>query len=113
MHRSKQVHILLYIGTWKQKGCFLNKAPKLALPDSFDKNVAEIQGIDNKFEYCKEKAETFGYKAFGVDDKNCWSGDNAESTFAYWGKSSGCTVSKKGNGAGSEVNGNMFVYRLE
>ncbi|KAL9955598.1 hypothetical protein ACROYT_G036941 [Oculina patagonica] len=100
-------------GTWQQKGCYLNKASDMALPDSFDKNVGEIQGNDNIFEYCRAKAETFGYKVFGADDKNCWSGDDAENTYDYWGESSKCFVGKSGNGSGRETNGDMFVYRFE
>lgn len=85
----------------------------MALPDSFDKSVGEIQGNDNIFEYCRAKAETFGYKVFGADDKNCWSGDDAENTYDYWGKSSKCSESKSGNGSGREINGDMFIYRFE
>ena len=85
----------------------------MALPDAFDKKVGEIQGNDNIFEYCRAKAETSGYKLFGADNKNCWSGDNAENTYDYWGESSRCSVSKSGNGSGNDDTSDMFVYRLE
>ena len=64
------------------------------------------------FEYCKAKAEQFGYQTFGVDDKDCWSGGKAEETYDDYGKSTKCSVSKTGNGSGKELNGDIFVYQL-
>ncbi|XP_078346313.1 uncharacterized protein LOC144631689 isoform X2 [Oculina patagonica] len=100
-------------GVWQHKGCYVNKASSLALPDSFDNNVSKIQGNDNIFDYCKAKAENFGYKMFGAEDKNCWGGDDAENTYDKYGESLTCSVSKSGNGSGKEINGDMFVYRFE
>ncbi|KAL9955596.1 hypothetical protein ACROYT_G036938 [Oculina patagonica] len=65
---------------WKAVGCYINNGPKV-LPKPFDNNVSSVSGHDAVFEYCKAKAETFGYKTFGVDDKACWSGDKAEETY--------------------------------
>lgn len=100
-------------GAWNAKGCFVNQSPTQALPDSFDNQVDGVTGNDNIFKYCAEKAETFGYNVFGVDNKNCWSGDKAETTYDDHGVSSKCSVSKTGNGSGKQLNGDMFVYRLE
>ncbi|XP_078346606.1 uncharacterized protein LOC144631897 [Oculina patagonica] len=97
---------------WKAVGCYINNGPKV-LPKPFDNNVSSVSGHDAVFEYCKAKAETFGYKTFGVDDKACWSGDKAEETYDDYGKSDKCSVSKKtGNGSGKELNGDIFVYHL-
>ena len=85
----------------------------LALPASFDNNVDKIQGNDNVFNHCADKAKSFGYKMFGADDKNCWGGDDAEGTYNKYGESTKCSVSKSGNGSGQEINGDMFVYRYE
>lgn len=85
----------------------------MALPDSFDNSVIEIQGSDNIFEHCRKKAESFGYKLFGADDKSCWAGDDAENTYDKYGQSSTCSVNNNGNGSGRELNGDMFVYRYE
>ena len=89
----------------------MNLAPMKALPDSIDSNVIQIQGNDNIFDYCAKKAESFDYKMFGADNKNCWVGDDAENTFDKYGASSKCSVSNSGNGSGKEINGDMFVYR--
>lgn len=104
---------IFFSGIWQHKGCFVNKAPLLALPDSFDNTVDKIQGNDNIFDYCKAKAESFGYKMFGAEDKNCWAGDDAENTYDRYGESSTCSISKSGNGSGKEINGDMFVYRFQ
>lgn len=66
------------------------------------------------FDHCKSKAEELGYKTFGVDDEACWSGDSADATYDDYGKSSKCSVTTKtGNGSGTNINGDIFVYQLE
>ena len=104
---------IVYTGTWQQKGCYVNKSPLLALPDSLDNGVDKLQGNDNIFEYCKAKAESLDYKLFGADDKNCWADNDGNNTYDKYGESSTCSVSKSGNGSGKEINGDMFVYRYE
>ena len=104
---------IFHKGDWAQKGCYVNKASKLALPDSLDDGVDKIQGNDNIFLYCKEKAESLGHKLFGVDDKICWADNDGENKYDRYGKSSTCSVSKSGNGSGKEINGDMFVYKYE
>ncbi|XP_078346340.1 uncharacterized protein LOC144631705 isoform X1 [Oculina patagonica] len=100
-------------GSWQPLGCFFNnKESSLALPDSFGSEVGEKQGIKNKFEYCSAEAKKFKYKVFGVDDQNCWSGDDAENTYDKYGESSQCSV-KKGKGIGKQINGDIFVYKSE
>ena len=98
-------------GTWQHKGCYVNQSPKRALPVSFDNSVSGNQGNRNVFEHCRDKAESFGYKLFGVDNKNCWSGNDAENTYDDHGVSSECYVNNQGYGVGSEINGDVFVYR--
>lgn len=98
-------------GTWQHKGCYVNQSPKRALPVSFDNSVSGNQGNRNVFEHCRDKAESFGYKLFGADNKNCWSGNDAENTYDDHGVSSECYVNNQGYGVGSEINGDMFVYR--
>ena len=83
-----------------------------ALPELFDDQVS-VEGPNSIFEYCKEKAEAFGYKIFGADDKSCWSGDDAKSTYDKYGESKLCAFSKRtGNGSGKDANGDVFVYEL-
>lgn len=83
------------------------------MPKSFDSNVSSVSGVNAIADYCKAKAETFGYKMFGADNKNCWSGDQAESTYNKYGESNLCSFkSKTGNGAGNDNNGDVFVYKL-
>ena len=104
----------LFLGVWKPRGCYTNKSPTLALLDSFDNNVSSVSGPDAIFDYCKAKAEANGYKMFGADDKNCWSGANPESTYNKYGASTQCSISRStGNGAGAASTGDMFVYKLK
>ena len=98
------------IGTWQPAGCFQNKKGySFALPYYFGSNVGKKGGIDKIFKYCSAQADSVGYKVFGVDDQNCWTGDNA---YDKYGKSSKCSI-KKGRGIGKNNNGNIFVYILE
>jgi len=110
-HDAMRVYMKDVEGIWQDKGCYVNKAASLALPDPFDTSVDTLQGNENIFEHCSEKAKFFGYTVFGVDDKKCWAGDNAENTYKKYGKSAKCTVGKTGYGSGKGINGDMFVYR--
>lgn len=83
-----------------------------ALPESFDNKVT-AKSPDQIFDYCKGKAEALGYKIFGADNKSCWTGKNAKSTYKKYGESKLCDFSKRtGNGSGKTVNGDVFVYEL-
>ncbi|RMX52480.1 hypothetical protein pdam_00013778 [Pocillopora damicornis] len=95
-------------GEWNKKGCYINKGPILALPDSFDDTVENYQGKENILEACTKKAEDSGYKVFGVDDKNCWADKSGKNKYDVYGESSECR-----KGSGSEIDGDMFVYRFE
>ncbi|XP_078346432.1 neuropilin-2-like [Oculina patagonica] len=102
-------------GTWQPIDCYNNVSPKdeFALPESFDNNVGSVTGPDAIFDYCRGKAEAFGYKMFGADDKSCWSGDDAESTYNKYGESHLCDVNRKtGHGVGKDKNGDVYVYKL-
>ena len=112
------IHLIIYLpfhqGDWKQLGCFKNKSPTNALPVSFDNNVRSVAGPDAIFGYCKGKAEAIGYKMFGADDKDCWSGDDPENTYNKYGDSILCLFSRKtGHGSGQDKNGDVYVYKLE
>lgn len=104
-------HTIFSTGIWQDKGCYANKADSLALPDPFETGVGNLQGNENIFLHCSKQAEYYGYTVFGVDDKNCWAGNDAENTYDDYGKSSKCTVGKTGYGSGKEINADMFVYR--
>lgn len=105
----------LYIkGAWQPLDCFNNVSPSnaFALPELFDNKVS-AKDPDGIFDYCKEKAEALSFKIFGVDDKNCWSGEDVENTYTKYGESKLCEFSRKtGNGSGLDKNGDVFVYKL-
>ena len=107
------IHLIFHKGEWKQKGCYINKGPILALPDSIDDTVENYQGNENIFDHCRKKAESFGYKLFGADDKTCWADKSGKNKYELYGKSSECSIGKSGKGSGRDINGDMFVYRLE
>ena len=100
--------LVFHKGEWNKKGCYINKGPILALPDSFDDTVENYQGKENILEACTKKAENSGYKVFGVDDKNCWADKSGKNKYDVYGESSECR-----KGSGSEIDGDMFVYRFE
>lgn len=76
--------------------------------------MRSVAGPDAIFDYCKGKAEATGYKMFGADDKNCWSGDDPENTYNKYGDSILCLFSRKtGHGSGQDKNGDVYVYKLE
>ena len=111
-----ELYIFRFIkGVWQPIDCYNNASPKdaFALPELFYNKGSSETGPDAIFDYCKGKAETFGYKMFGADDKSCWSGDNAESTYDKYGESKLCVFSvKSGHGSGQDENGDVFVYQL-
>ena len=83
-----------------------------ALPELFDDKVS-VKGPDAIFNYCKGKAEAFGYKIFGADNESCWSGDDDKNTYKKYGESKLCDFSKRtSNGSGKTANGDVFVYKL-
>ncbi|CAH3183147.1 unnamed protein product, partial [Porites lobata] len=65
---------------WEKIGCYSNKSPTNALPDSFG-DIKSGSDPDGSYDFCKGKAESLGYKIYGVDDKNCLYGDNAEMNY--------------------------------
>ena len=105
-----------FLGDLEQLGCYSNKSPTYALPDSFDDHVSSVSGADAIFNYCKTKAESSGYKIFGVDDKNCWSDNMKDYRYDKYGKSKQlCLFSNAGTGNahGQHKYGNVFVYKME
>jgi len=97
-------------GVWELLGCYSNKSPDNALRAM---SSVSVSGPDAIYDFCKEKAESSGYKLFGVDEKNCWSGD--ENTYNKYGGSDQCDFSKGGTGhaSGQDMYGSVFVYKLE
>ncbi|XP_073255077.1 thrombospondin-2-like isoform X2 [Porites lutea] len=113
---SIYVYLMSKKGDLEQLGCYSNKSPTYALPDSFDDNVSSVSGADAIFNYCKTKAESSGYKIFGVDDKNCWSDNMKDYRYDKYGKSKQlCLFSNAGTGNahGQHKYGNVFVYKME
>lgn len=104
-------HINFSTGIWQDKGCYRNKAELLALAQPFETGIDKFQGNENIFLHCRDGAKRDNKTVFGVDDKNCWTGVDAENTYDRYGESSKCTV-KAGYGSGKEINGDMFVYRF-
>ena len=106
-----KVFFLSLEGAWEKIGCYSNKSPTNALPDSFG-DIISGSDPDASYDFCKEKAGSLGYNIFGVDDKNCLYGDNAETNYNKHGTSKLCVFSKAktGHATGKSSYGNMFVY---
>ena len=111
-----KVFVLSFQGAWEKIGCYSNKSPTNALPDSFG-DIKSGSDPDTSYDFCKGKAESLGYKIFGVDDKskNCLYGEKAEMNYNKYGTSKLCVFSKAktGHATGKSSYGNMFVCKQE
>jgi len=59
----------------------------------------------------KEKASQKGISVFGLDDKICWSGQNAANTYYMYGRSWQCKTNKDGKSMGYVVSESIAVYK--
>ena len=66
--------------------------------------------IGSRFEACKKEAEGKGITLFGMDDKRCWIGENADSPYDKYGTSGLCKKTKKGINYGLSQDDTMQVY---
>ena len=65
--------------------------------------------ISSRYAVCVSEADKEGVTLFGMDDKRCWTGENADSTYTKHGTSGHCKE-KKGLSGGLSEYGAMYVY---
>ena len=56
-------------------------------------------------------ADAKGITVFGLDDKQCWTGQNAADTFNKYGNSGQCYTNKGGKSMGYFASESMSVYK--
>lgn len=90
---------------WKAVGCYKNSVRAL------DK-ILKVNGksISSRYAACISEADGNGITLFGMDDKRCWIGEDAYSTYDRYGTSGLCKTTKKGLKYGLSADGTMRVY---
>ena len=69
--------------------------------------------IAKKYKTCTEAADQKGITLVGLDDRRCWTGDDAASSYDMYGHAT-CTSNKKGNiQLGNLESGTMAVYQKD
>ena len=81
-----------------------------ALDKSF-KRIENIPYINKKFQACVKKAVEEGITMFGIDDKNCWTSDDAEQSYFKFGTSWKCNMNGKATGLAKYLT--VSVYRKD
>ena len=88
-------------------GCYQNRGRALG---ETVRGVGSKKYINRKLNACKETAGQKGITVFGLDDKICWSGQNAANTYDMYGASGQCATNKYGNKMGYFASESMAVY---
>jgi len=84
----------------------------MALGDMLQK-LRRLFTIPKKYKTCTEAAEQKGITLVGLDDRRCWTGDDAASSYDMYGHAT-CTSNKKGNiQLGNLESGTMAVYQKD
>ena len=94
---------------WKPVGCFKNSDRAL---DVVLERVGSKKSISARYAACTSAANSADVALFGMDDRRCWTGENAESTFSQYGTSGQCKT-KNGLGSGLSESETMFVYEKD
>ena len=80
--------------------------------DKYFVRAGNIPSIGKRYKACEEKADKEGITLFGMDDKRCWTSDQARSNYDKFGASGKCK--KKGEySTGLSESDTMFVYQKE
>ena len=90
---------------WKAEGCYKNSVR--ALNEILKVNA---RTISSRFAACMSEADGKGITLFGMDDKRCWIGEDANSSYDKYGTSGLCRKTKKGINYGLSEHDTMRVY---
>ncbi|XP_078367511.1 coadhesin-like isoform X2 [Oculina patagonica] len=94
---------------WKPIGCY--KMTSRAL-DTYFVRVGNIASISKRYQACVKKADEEGITLFGMDDRCCWTGENAGSSYDKFGTSGHCKGAKKrGYSSGIAESSTVYVYQ--
>lgn len=76
--------------------------------------VGSKSSISVRYAACTSAADNEGVTLFGMDDRRCWTGEKAESTFTKYGTSDQCLDARKVPlSGGLSESGTMFVYEKD
>ena len=78
-------------------GCYQNTGRALA---DILRGVNGKRTVSKKLNVCRKTADAKGITVFGLDDKQCWTGQNAADTFNKYGNSGQCYTNKGGKSQG-------------
>ena len=87
----KLIHFYCLLETWKAVGCYQNTGRALA---DILRGVNGKRTVSKKLNVCRKTADAKGITVFGLDDKQCWTGQNAADTFNKYGNSGQCYTNK-------------------
>ena len=91
---------------WKPVGCYKNSDRAL---DVVLERVGSKSSISSRYAACTAAADQDGVTLFGLDDKRCWTGESAHSTYSKYGTSGQCKT-KKGLSGGLSESETIYVY---
>ena len=89
-------------------GCYQNTGRALA---DILRGVNGKRTVSKKLNVCRKTADAKGITVFGLDDKQCWTGQNAADTFNKYGNSGQCYTNKGGKSMGYFASESMSVYK--
>ena len=96
---------------WRPVGCFMNSVRALG---QILERVGSKSSISARYAACTSAADNEGVTLFGMDDRRCWTGEKAESTFTKYGTSDQCLDARKVPlSGGLSESGTMFVYQKD
>ena len=87
-------------------GCFKNSDRAL---DVLLERVGSKPSISARYKACTSVANSEGVTLFGMDDRRCWTGQNAQRAFSKYGTSGQCKT-KKGLSGGLSESETIYVY---
>ncbi|XP_078347947.1 lactadherin-like [Oculina patagonica] len=93
--------------SWKPIGCY--KMTSRAL-DTYLVRAGNITSISKRYQACEKKADEEGITLFGMDDKRCWTSDDAGRSYDKFGPSEHCKE-KAGYSSGISERFSLYVYR--
>lgn len=92
-------------------GCYQNRGR--ALGDILLRDLYSTGDINEKYDRCTKAANEQGITVFGMDDRRCWTGENAESKYDMYGKSTDCKTHQMKRTMGFTVSQTMAVYKKD
>ena len=75
------------------------------------RKVKSKRSINRKLKAYQNTAAQRGVTVFGLDDEQCWTGQNAVNTYDMYGTSQTCKANNRGNKMGSVSFGSVYVYK--